>query len=142
MLDASVAAKWFNNEHLTDRAVKVRDAFVTGKVELYAPEHLVYEVGNAIWKNKELGPEDCANAITSLIDIDINLVRLDSNLASQSMKTARDLQVSYYDAVFIQLSKQLDMPLLSADDKLVLKIRIMTSAFERLQFCRMISVSS
>jgi len=123
VLDASVAAKWFNNEHLTDRAVKVRDAFVKGRVELCAPEHLIYEVGNAIWKNKEIGAWDCASAITNLIDIDINLVRLDSNLASQSMRTARDLQVSYYDAVYIQLSDHLDIPLLSADDKLILKIK-------------------
>lgn len=123
MLDASVAAKWFSNEDLTDRAVKVRDAFVAGKVELYAPEHLIYEVANAIWKNKEIGVEDCASAITTLIDIDINLVKLDSRLASQSIRTARNLQISYYDAVYVELSNQLGMALLTADEKLVSKIK-------------------
>ena len=53
-LDASVAAKWFNNEDLTNKAVQVRDAFIEGMIELLAPEHLVYEVANAIWKNKAL----------------------------------------------------------------------------------------
>ena len=123
VLDASVAAKWFNNENLTDRAIKVRDAFVKGKVELYSPEHLIYEVGNAIWKNKEIGVENCASAITTLIDIDINLIKLDSSLASQSIKTARNLQVSYYDAVYVQLSSQLDIPLLTADEKLISRIK-------------------
>ena len=123
VLDASVAAKWFNNEGLTDRAIKVRDAFVNGKAELYAPEHLVYEIGNAIWKNKEIGLEDCASAMATLVDIEINLIKLDSSLASQSIKIARDLQISYYDAVYVQLSNQLDMPLLTADEELVSRIK-------------------
>lgn len=123
MLDASVAAKWFSNEDLTDKAIKVRDAFVAGKVELYAPEHLIYEVANAIWKNKEIAVEDCTSAITTLIDIDINLVKLDSRLASQSIRTARNLRISYYDAVYVELSNQLGMALLTADEKLVSKIK-------------------
>lgn len=123
VLDASVAAKWFSNEDLTDRAVKVRDAFVAGKVELYTPEHLIYEVANAIWKNKEIELEDCATAITTLIEIDINLVKLDASLASKSIRAARNLRISYYDAVYVELSNQLGIPLLTADEKLISRIK-------------------
>lgn len=123
VLDASVAAKWFNNEIHTDKAVELRDAFGEGKVQLYAPEHLVYEVGNAIWKNRKISADDGIKAMINIIRMEIELVRLDSQLASEAMRIARELEVSYYDAVYIQLSNHLRIPLVSADLKLLSKAK-------------------
>jgi len=123
VLDASVAAKWFNNEIFTDKAIELRDSFAEGKVQLYAPKHLLYEVGNAIWKNRRLSTDDSRRAIVDILSMEIDLVRLDSNLASEAMKVARELDVSYYDALYIQLSNHLNIPLLSADGKLLLKAK-------------------
>lgn len=120
-MDASIVAKWFSNEILTDKALEVRNAFIEGKTELYAPEHLLYEVGNSIWKNKAISADDSAKAISDLINMEIELVRLNSDMASEAMLIARELSVSYYDALYIQLSKDLHLPLLSADTKLVSK---------------------
>jgi predicted nucleic acid-binding protein len=115
VLDASVASKWFSNEELTDKAVKVRDAFLDGKIDLCAPEHLLYEVGNSVWKNKSLDTDDSIKAIASLLEMEIDLIRLDSKTAGQAMKVARELGLTYYDAVYVQVSVMLGIPLLTAD---------------------------
>lgn len=115
VLDASVAAKWFSNEDLTDRAVMVRDAFLDGKIDLCAPEHLLYEVGNSVWKNKSLDIDDSIKAIESLLEMAIDLINLDSKTAGWAMKIARELGLTYYDAMYVQVSAMLGIPLLTAD---------------------------
>ncbi len=118
VLDASVAAKWFSNEDLTDKAVRVRDAFLDGRIDLCAPQHILYEVGNSVWKNKGLNLEDSITAVESLLAMEMELVMLNSEAAGQAMKLARDLGITYYDAVYVQISATLQIPLLTADRKL------------------------
>jgi predicted nucleic acid-binding protein len=118
VLDASVAAKWFSNEDLTDRAVSVRDAFLDGRIGLCAPQHILYEVGNSVWKNKSLGLDDSIKAVESLLAMEIELIMLDSEAAGQSMRLARDIGVTYYDAVYAQISAMRKIPLLTADRRL------------------------
>jgi predicted nucleic acid-binding protein len=122
-LDASVAAKWFNNESLTDKAIQVRDAFVQGKIMLVAPEHLLYEVGNAIWKNKALSQEDAVTAVRNLVDLDIELVRLTPGLAGGAMNIARSSSLSFYDAAYVILADHFDAPVISADSVILAKAK-------------------
>lgn len=121
VIDASVVAKWYNNEALTDKALQLRDDFIKGRLGLCAPEHLVYEVGNSIWKNKALSVSDCAQAVSSLMEMEIELVRLDPGMASRAIKTARELSISYYDSLYIQLSIDRGLTLLSSDALLISK---------------------
>ncbi|AFU59858.1 putative PilT protein domain-containing protein [Candidatus Nitrososphaera gargensis Ga9.2] len=123
VIDASVIAKWYNNEALTDKALLVLQSFINGRIHLCAPEHLLYEVGNSIWKNKALSTADCMQAMNDLMEMDIEFTRLDPAMASKAMKLARDLSISYYDALYIQLSIDRHMTLLSADVKLISKAR-------------------
>lgn len=120
-LDASVAAKWFNNENLTDKAIRVREAFVKGEIGLVAPEHILYEVGNSIWKNKALTTEDTTVAIRSLTELEIDLVRLTPQMAGNAMKIARESSITFYDAAYVTLANHLDAPLISADQAILSK---------------------
>jgi predicted nucleic acid-binding protein len=120
-LDASVAAKWFNNESLTDKAVRLRDAFMEGKIELAAPEQIVYEVGNSIWKNSALTHADAAAAIRDLLDVELELVRLTPELATSAMKLARSSSITFYDAAYIVVADHLNAPLISADSLMISK---------------------
>ncbi|MEM3005049.1 MAG: type II toxin-antitoxin system VapC family toxin, partial [Candidatus Bathyarchaeia archaeon] len=67
VVDASVVAKWFNTEELSNKAVEVKDAFVRGALKLVAPIHIIYEVGNSVWMNAQLTDEDASDAIASQI---------------------------------------------------------------------------
>jgi predicted nucleic acid-binding protein len=120
-LDASVAAKWFNNEHLTNVAIQVRDAHVQGRIWLVAPGQLLYEVGNSIWKNKALTPNDAAIAVRSLLDLKLEIVHLTPQIASEAMGQARKNSITFYDAAYIVLANHLDAPLISADSAMLSK---------------------
>ena len=122
-LDASVAAKWFNNEDLTDKALQVRNAFVEGKIGLLAPEHLLYEVGNSIWKNKALATEDAVTAIKSLADFEIELIHLSQEMSGNAMNIARDFSITFYDAAYVLLADHFDAPLISADQTVLSKTK-------------------
>lgn len=48
--DASVILKWFSQtgESELGKAIRLRDDYKDGTIELYAPELLVYEVANVL----------------------------------------------------------------------------------------------
>jgi len=50
IVDASVVAKWFLPEPHKDKAETLLRDFLDEKIELTAPELLVVEVGNLLWK--------------------------------------------------------------------------------------------
>ena len=54
VIDASVVVKWFIEENDSDKALLLRDRFIDGKVELYIPILLYFEVRlNIYHKNTE-----------------------------------------------------------------------------------------
>ena len=115
VLDASVAAKWFNLEDLSERAVKFKDAFVEGKVQLAAPMHILYEVGNSIWKNPQLTDRDAHEAIVSLARLGIELLEPTLKRSARAMEIARTKRTTFYDAAYIQAAEELNKTLLTAD---------------------------
>jgi len=117
VVDASVAAKWFNVEELSDKAANVKDAHVKGDIELAAPIHLIYEIGNSIWKNKQLSDNDACDAISSIIRLDIQLIEPTAQRAQRAMELARQVETSFYDAVYLQAAEEMKIPLLTADQK-------------------------
>ena len=48
VVDASVVVKWFVPEKDTGKALKLRDLYIRGDVELLSPTLLYYEVSNAL----------------------------------------------------------------------------------------------
>ena len=53
VLDASVIAKWFVEEELSEKALKIRDLCVEGKLEIFIPELAFLEVLSALSKRME-----------------------------------------------------------------------------------------
>jgi predicted nucleic acid-binding protein len=117
VVDASVAAKWFNVEELSDKAANVKDAHVKGDIDLAAPIHLLYEVGNSIWRNKQLSDNDACDAISSIIRLDIQLFEPTVQRAQRAMEIARQVETSFYDAVYLQVAEEMKVPILTADQK-------------------------
>lgn len=47
VIDSSVAFKWFVAEVDTDRAIRLRDDFLTGAIELVAPDFFPIEIAHS-----------------------------------------------------------------------------------------------
>ena len=117
VIDASVAVKWFNIEEYSDEAVKLKNLHVAGIIKLIAPLHLIYEVGNSIWKNKQINNIDASNAVLYLLELEISLIPPDRKSIKRIMEIARNKNISFYDACYIELAEKYGIPLISADKK-------------------------
>jgi len=116
VIDASVAAKWFNLEELSDRAADIKEAYVRGDLELAAPIHMIYEVGNSIWKNKQLTETEANDAIAALLQLNIQLLEPTTERAKRAMKIAKSRNTTFYDAIYLQAAEELNIALLTADN--------------------------
>jgi predicted nucleic acid-binding protein len=122
VLDASVAAKWFLKEEDTEKAVLLRDAHTDGRLTLTAPDLIIYEVANALNYHPKLTEADLDASLKDLLELDIELVSPSKEFSSQTVRTARKLEISVYDASYIALSDIIATNLVTADRKLHEKI--------------------
>jgi predicted nucleic acid-binding protein len=118
ILDASVAVKWYVKEEMRDIALKVRDRFVSGLVELEAPSLILYEVGNALRYHPGSAATDCAEAVAQLRNIGLVFHELDDDLTSEAATLAYKEGITFYDAVYLALADALEARLVTADTNL------------------------
>lgn len=76
VLDASVIAKWYNEEEYRDKTIKIRDRFIDGLLNIKKPLLVIYKVANAINKNTQLSVEDAVKAVGSLMRLMEGVVEL------------------------------------------------------------------
>ena len=123
VIDASVAVKWFSLEPGRRQAIKILKKLEKGKWELLAPEILLYEVVNALWKGKRLEIKDIKKAIDDLSEIGIQLQQLNKFLAHQAIEFMVKYNLTFYDAVYGALAFLSNIPLISANPKHHKKIK-------------------
>jgi predicted nucleic acid-binding protein len=119
VIDANVAIKWFVPEVQSDAAA----AIVDPENELIAPDLLLVEVGNVVWKKIRSGDitdEEGKNIMTSLEAMPINFHSIRPLLPS-ALDLACRAGCTVYDATYIALALAQDCTLVSADRRLFLK---------------------
>jgi predicted nucleic acid-binding protein len=122
VVDASVAIKWFTPELHHD----IADELLNSALELHAPELVVPEFGNIIWKKVRAGmiSEAYADEVLGLfLDIGITFHR-QSGLLSSAYRAAAVLNQSVYDCIYLSLALELGFPLATADDKFFNAVRV------------------
>lgn len=118
VIDASVYAKWFNKgEEFEEEALRLRNDFISGRVELYAPSQIVFEVCNTIWKNRNISDTDASLLAKQVIVLRPEIFKLDSEETEEAMMLARLENASFYDTAYIVAAKKLAFTLITADDK-------------------------
>jgi predicted nucleic acid-binding protein len=116
VVDASVALKWVIPEVLSDEADRVRD----GEDDVAAPDLLLAEVANALWK-KTVAREitfreaDAAFELIRRSGIDLHVT---APLLPRAMELARRLDHPVYDCVYLALAEREHAALVTADQRL------------------------
>jgi len=119
VIDASVAVKWVVPEPGSDRAELLLDH------GLVAPDLLFAECANILWKKVrrgELTKEEADVAAKTLEQADIILVSTRGYLALATA-IAVELDHPAYDGVYLAVAEASNLRLVTADNKLVRKLR-------------------
>lgn len=123
IVDASVAVKWFSEEVGRQKALDLLKNAQSGKLSLYAPDLLLYEVGNALWKGKRMPDHEVNEALFFLLELGIEFVRLDPSVIEHATKAMASYDLTFYDAVYAAIAIALSGTLVSANPKDHAKIK-------------------
>ena len=124
VVDASVVAKWFLPEAHKDKAEKILREFIEEKVQLAAPDLLVAELGNLLWKRStKLGDISTAQANQIYVEFLALKVPLrhSAGIAVAALKHAINGNHPIYDMLYIALAEETACEIVTADKTLVNK---------------------
>ena len=119
VIDASIAVKWVVDEEGTPQALKLRQ-----RAKLIAPELLVAECANILWKKvrrDELSSEEALLAARLLQSMDIELTPTRS-LLEAATRVAIELDHPAYDCLYLALAVERDCKFATADERLLNKL--------------------
>jgi len=113
VVDASVAIKWFVPEIHSASAARALDSSLV----LYAPDLIVAEFGNILWKKVrrgEIAHEEAAEIVGAFAKLPLE-IRPSSLLLSPAIELAIALDRTVYDSLYLALAVAEDCVLITAD---------------------------
>lgn len=121
VIDASVVLKWYLvDEEYSDKALKLLEGYVSDKLDMIAPALLEYEVANGLVIAMRKGRVD-DSAVTNALDgfeaLSIEFKSI-SKLHTKVIKACSAYSITAYDASYLVLAENLDIPFVTADKKL------------------------
>jgi len=118
VLDSSVIVKWFTKEEGSSSALKLLDSFTeAGSLEITISELAFYEVANALRYKPGFSSEDVERCISNLLELELDVKKLDGPLLLESAEAAFVGKVTFYDAVPAAIAKLEGIQCITADVK-------------------------
>jgi predicted nucleic acid-binding protein len=121
--DAPVVVKWFVEEEHTGDALRLRDDYVDRVVDVASPDLMPYEVVNALRYNPAFGESQLVEAARALEKFSPWLLPLEGELAEKSIENSFRYDVSIYDSAYLSLGIVRNVPVYTADRRLIDKVR-------------------
>ena len=121
VVDASVVAKWYLIEEYSDNAIKLRNDYVRGLVQIIVPSLLEYEVLNALRYSGVYNLDELKKIGSSLNKYGFITYDLENDIKDLVIKFALKEDITIYDASYIALALKFNTLLYTADQELVTK---------------------
>lgn len=122
VVDASVAIKLFIEQEGSAQAEALFDRLSTQPgTELYVPELFFAECANVLWQyvRRANYPPDTAKVnLARLRGLSLQTVAI-QEIVCEALEIAIAHNISAYDACYVELSERLQLPLVTADQKLI-----------------------
>ncbi|PSJ57739.1 type II toxin-antitoxin system VapC family toxin [Kumtagia ephedrae] len=125
VVDASVVAKWLVPEEHSLKAVALRSSY-----SFAVPDILFAEVANILWKKMrrgELTEADGDDAVGALSFAKLQVERTEP-LGPAALRLSRLLDHPTYDCFYLCLAARLDTIMVTADERLLRKLRSSSQA--------------
>jgi predicted nucleic acid-binding protein len=129
--DSSVVAKWFLAEPDSDKAIKLRDEFATGRLKLIVPSLLFYEVMNALRFSGAFNRADLVTAARSLSKYRFDVWRPRGKLLELSTELSIDEDLTIYDSCYLALARRVSSKVITEDKELLAKFPTHTLALSK-----------
>jgi len=119
IVDASVAVKWLVQEPGSEQAR------LLSRTRLEAPDLLPVECANILWKKvrvRDLSREEALGRLQLLLQAPVSLSE-SRRLLEPAIEMSFDLRHPVCDCVYLALALQRQLPLVTADERLVAAVR-------------------
>lgn len=125
-VDASVLIKGYIPENLSEKANKVFEHVVEGKLLLIAPDLILPEVGNILWKKhrlKELTEIEVNEILKEILLFPLK-IESSKSLITFALELAIIYDITVYDSLYFSLALLYNTKLITADERLVDKLKV------------------
>lgn len=120
IVDSGVAVKWIIEEPDSTVADQILQSYQQSQVAFYAPDLILPEVGNIIWKKvifSGLDISDAKAAITKFDSIPFELID-SSSLFDDAFSISVSFKRTFYDSLYLAAANDLECDLVTADERL------------------------
>lgn len=121
VVDASIAVKWYlHDEEYVHEAEAVLEAFGSDRIALIAPDHIRYEITNAVrnaLRTRRVPVPAERQAITNFLDLGIPTVGANALLIA-GYDYALRFDCALYDGLYLALADRAQCPFIHADRRL------------------------
>jgi predicted nucleic acid-binding protein len=121
VIDTNVVVKLFVKEDYSEFALKLKDSYIAGNMEIAVNSLMKYEFIN-VMKYKKFSSEEIKLALRGIDDYGFEIEEFTGQLASLTVDLAIKYNISSYDASYVALASLLGCNLYTADVKLIRKL--------------------
>ncbi len=121
VLDSSVGFKWVVPELHSDKALRLRDDYCKGIVELIAPDIFLVEIVHALTRaqrQKRITPAQGALALADIMNTQPQLAGY-IPLLPRAYQISSHRNVGVYDCLYVALAEQEACDLVTSDDRML-----------------------
>ena len=117
VVDASVAAKWFIEEESSEAARRLLDHLDADTAALHAPDLIIAEMGNLLWRKCRVGELTQFDAEDIMRSLPRYLTKLEpmTGLAAPALALAHELGRPIYDCLYLSCAVALQAIVITAD---------------------------
>ncbi len=125
------------DEDYSSEARRLFADYGNGKFNIYAPEILIFEVASALYKLAKLNlvsKDYSLNAFSKLTRIPFVFIDLASEELVKTLEISFESRITFYDALYITVSKKSNSMLVTADEDMVKKARTYTKVMHIMNY--------
>lgn len=122
LLDTSVVVKWFIPEEDSEKAANLRLDHGRAELLLHAPDILLMELANALRYSPLMSAEEIPGVLSLFSGLEITIVPFSQDVLISSVALSLEHDLAVYDAYFLALAQALEMPLITADWRMLSRL--------------------